>query len=66
MAAGRGKKCFFCKTGKKSGLNVLTAFICLDCEREIAALSLDDLKYRSYMRDIKRFWNGLQGEERVF
>lgn len=63
MAAGREKKCFFCKTSKKTGLNVLTTFICLDCEREIAALSLDDPKYHSYMRDIKGFWRRLQGEE---
>jgi len=62
MAAGREKRCLFCKTGQKTGLNLLTAFICLDCEREISALSPDDLKYRSYMKEIKRFWKQLEQE----
>ncbi|RJX25239.1 MAG: inhibitor of sigma-G Gin [Dethiobacter sp.] len=66
-AVGIKEKCFFCQADKNTGVNVLTAFICFDCEREIAALSLDDyLKYRIFMRDIKRLWNGLGGEERVF
>ena len=65
MAAGREKKCIFCKTSKKTGLNVLMAFICLDCEREITSLSVGDPKYCNYMKEIKRFWKVLQEDEGV-
>lgn len=62
MTAGNGKKCIFCKKMKNNGFYLLTAFICLDCEKEITALSPDDLKYNSYLSDIKMFWRQLERE----
>lgn len=47
---------------KNNGFYLLTAFICLDCEKEITALSPDDLKYNSYLSDIKMFWRQLERE----
>jgi|LSQX01.1.fsa_nt_gb hypothetical protein len=65
MAAGEEKKCFFCKAGKKTGLNVLKDFICFECEKEIANLSSGDPRYYIYVRDIKKFWKNLQGKENM-
>ncbi len=62
MTAGSGEKCIFCKKMKNNGFYLLTAFICLDCEKEITALSPDDLKYNSYLSDIKMFWRQLERE----
>lgn len=59
--AGGGKKCFFCKTSKKSGISILKGFICFDCEKEIAGLSQNDPRYSIYVQDIKGFWKALAG-----
>ncbi|NMB40437.1 MAG: sigma factor G inhibitor Gin [Firmicutes bacterium] len=65
MSINEQKNCIFCKAPKKNGFNVLTAFICLDCEEKIASLSFDDPQYCNYVREIKRFWEVLREEEKV-
>lgn len=63
MTSGGKNKCIFCKTVQETGITILTAFICLDCERKIVFLCPDDSRYSSYIKEIKSFLKGLQDNE---
>lgn len=56
-------RCLFCKTHRESGIAVLTAFICRDCEKELLLLSPGDSNYDGYLEEIKNLLKGLAVSE---
>jgi hypothetical protein len=62
LAGEETKTCLFCHSNKKVGLNILAAFICCDCERELVNTSCNDGIYQVYLKNLKKFWHGVQSE----
>ncbi len=50
------KKCIFCGRGKKEGINVMEAFICTPCEKELIEAPVAGDKYKYYIIKLKKAW----------
>ncbi len=50
------EKCIFCSKEKKEGINLLEAFICSPCERELINAPVAGDRYKYYLAKLKQVW----------
>ena len=52
-----GKTCVVCESMKPSGIHLYTSFICEECERDIIGTDTKDMKYKYYLKQLKKITN---------
>ncbi|CAM3965065.1 sigma factor G inhibitor Gin [Alicyclobacillus pomorum] len=48
--------CIVCNEHKPAGIFICGQFLCADCERDIVATDVSDLRYRYYIDCMKKIW----------
>ncbi len=52
-----GEACVVCECMKMSGIHLYTSFICEECEREMIGTDTRDIKYKYYLKQLKKITN---------
>lgn len=52
-----GETCVVCEHIKASGIHLYSSFICEECEREMIGTDTKDVKYKYYLKQLKKITN---------